>query len=103
VVGLEVGKFVGCRVGDIVGVIVGCFDGDTVGNSVGYCDIVGDSDKVGLSVGNLVVGLAVVGVLDGEPLVGGKEGGVVGSLVGAFVTGSATVHGLPFSEMRTVA
>ena len=66
---------------------------------------------MGLSVGDSVVGLAVVGVLDGEPLVeeeeggvvgslvGGKEGGVVGSLVGAFVT----THGLPFSEMRTVA
>ena len=104
VLGLGVGKFVGCIVGDIVGVIVGCVDGETVGNSVGYCDIVGDSDKVGLSVGNSLVRLSVVGVLDGEPVVGEEEGGVVGSLVGAFVTiGSATVHELPFSEIRTVA
>ena len=102
VLGLGVGKFVGCIVGDIVGVIVGCVDGETVGNSVGYCDIDGDSDTLGLSVGNAVVGLAVVGEEEGGvvgSLVGEEEGGVVGSLVGAL----DTTHGLPFSETRTVA
>jgi hypothetical protein len=100
VLGLGVGNLVGCRVGCIVGVKVGEYDGDTVGTSVGDSDIVGASDTVGLIVGDSDDGLNdKVGGSVGELVVGEA----VGSLVGAFVTIGSALHELPFSEMRTVA
>ena len=81
--------------------------GMNVGNTDGNSDVEDGEDVVdGLDVGELVIGEYVV--------VGGGGAGIVGEVVGLSVGGYvvdtrigigilAGRHGLPFSEMRTVA
>lgn len=70
--------------------MVGLIVGTRVGGLVGV-------DAVGLTVGTRVGGLV------GDVTIGFEVGAFVGSLVGADVTFGPAMHGLPFSEIRTMA